>query len=291
MNKLIFFPGQKKAAVADDEPRYLNVRYIPTDLIVSNPFQPRKNYDGEAIIRLADSIRRYGMIEPVGVRRYTSGKYEIVYGERRLRAARLIDMYSIPCVVLENISRRKSCELAYAENTLREPLNINERAQGVETLIRRFNMTRPEVCESLSIYRNEINFLLEILHLSEFERDILCNSSLTAAHMKHIMKIENVHVRRHLMNLIAENGIPASSCEEFIEEFLQKPHKTEKAKKKIKPRPVKKLILRDIRVFMNSIDHAVELMKSSGAQIKCDKQADDNSVSYAISVSQKRKEV
>lgn len=285
MNKFIFFPGKRnKKERGIFGGGDINVKYIPTENIISNPFHIRKNCDGEAIVRLADNIRRYGVIEPLAVRRYTSGKFEIVFGERRLQAARLIDMQSVPCVILENISRRASCELSYAENTMREPLNLNEKAMGVETLVRRFDMNRSQVCESLSIYRNEMSFLMEILHLSAYERELICTSSLTAAHLKPLMKIENVNVRRHLMTVIAEKGISPSGCERFIEEFLASPLKKEQKAKKSRPRPVKRLVLGDIRIFMNSIDHAVEIVRDSGADIKCDKIEIDGGVSYTISV-------
>lgn len=285
MYNFIFFPGKRNKEKRDDfHAGDINVKYIRTENIISNPFHVRKNCDGEAVVRLADSIKRYGIIEPLAVRRYTSGKFEIVFGERRLQAARLIDMQSVPCVILENISRCAACELAYAENTIREPLNLNEKAMGVETLVRRFNMNRSRVCENLSIYRNEMNFLMDILHLSAYERELICTSSLTAAHLKPLLKIENTNVRRHLMTVIAEKDISPSGCERFIEEFLSSPAKKERRAKKVMPRPVKKLVLGDIRVFMNSIDHAVEIVRGCGAEIKCDKSETDDGVSYTINV-------
>lgn len=289
MDNFIFFPGIRKKAKDSRVVKNLNVRYISVDFIISNPFGVRENYDGEAIIRLADSIRRYGMIEPLGVRRFNSGKYELVFGERRLRAAKLIDMREVPCIVMENISRRTSCELAFAENTMREELNVNEKARGVETLIRRFNVSRDGVCRSLSIYRDEMNFLQCILHLSAYERDLICNSSLSAAHIKPLLKIENDHVRRHLMKLIVRNSIPAAGCEKFIEEFLRCPSKKEEQSKKTHFHPVRRLILKDIRVFINSIDHAVELVRSSGIDIKCDKVTGEDCVSYTISIAGNKK--
>lgn len=289
MNKLIFFPGRPKYNTIDKNAPRLNVRYIPTHLILPAPFQPRKNYDGESIIRLADSMRRYGVIEPIGVRRCTAGKFEVVFGERRMRAAQLIDLDSIPCIILENISRRTSLELAYAENTLREPLNIVEKAQGAETLMRRFDMSRDNVCENLSVYRNEMSFMLEVLRLSAEEKELICRSFLTREQIEPLLKIENSHVRRHLMMLIADKGVPASGCAAFVSEFLRCPEKKkEESVKKTKPRPVRKFILGDIRVFMNSIDHAVELVRKSGLDVHCEKQMKDESLSYTINVIQKR---
>ncbi len=284
MNKFIFFPGKHEGFGRGLFGGDVNIRYISTELIISNPFHTRKSCDGEAVIRLADSIRRYGIIEPLAVRRFTCGKFEIVFGERRLQAARLIDLQSVPCIILENISRRASCELAYAENTMREPLNLDEKAGGVEMLIRKFGMSRPQVCESLSIYRNEMNFLMEILRLSAYERELVCNSSLTAAHLRPLMKIENTNVRRHLMTVIAEKQLSPSGCERFIEEFLRTPTEKEFYKKKPRPHPVKRLVLKDLRVFMNSIDRAVEIVRSSGIDVKCDKKESEDGVSYAITL-------
>jgi ParB family chromosome partitioning protein len=253
-------------------------------MIISNPFQIRKIYDGESIVRLADSIKRFGIIQPVGVRRYTTGKFEIVFGERRLRAAKLIDMTEIPCIVFENINRKSSCELAYVENLMRDKLDLNEKAQGIETLVRRFDMSRDQVCKSLSVYRDEMKFLTELLHLSSYEKGLITEFSLTAAQLRPLMKIENAHVRRHLMSLIAKNGVPEAGCERFIDEFMHGTPKREKTVKKIKPNPVKKLVLKDIRVFINSIDHAIDLVRNSGVDITCEKTEENNALKYSISI-------
>jgi len=289
MNKLIFFPGRTRTQSIDRYAPRQNVRYIPAELILPCPFQARKNYDGESIIRLADSIRRYGIIEPIGVRRCTAGKYEIIFGERRMRAAQLVDLDEIPCIIMENISRKTAFELAYAENTLREPLNLVEKAQCAQTLVRRFDLSRSQACENLSVYRNEMSFMMETLRLSAEEKDIICRSSLTREHIEPLLKIDNSHVRLHLMRLIADKGVPSAGCRQFIDEFMNRPAPKQPPRHNIKPHPVRRFVLGDIRLFVNSIDHAVELVKNAGVDIHCEKVMDDENISYTINVSGKKK--
>ncbi|MBQ9941253.1 MAG: ParB/RepB/Spo0J family partition protein [Clostridia bacterium] len=290
MNNLIFFPGKRYSenalfSVTDN----VSVKNIPVEMIVSNPFQARKNYDGDSIIRLADSIRRYGIIEPISVRKFASGKYEVVFGERRLRAAKLIDLETVPCMIMENISRKTSCELNYIENNMREPLDINEKAVSVETLMRRFDMPGEQVCKNLSVYRDEMKFLFGILRLSQEERTMISSLGISAGQLKALMKIDNVHVRRHLMRRISENGVPDTGCERFIEEFMHSPGNKKSQVRSTKPRAVKKLVLKDLRFFTNSVDKAVETVKTSGANVSCEKKVTENGVEYVISVSKDSK--
>ena len=290
MNNFIFFPGKARKHRTESEGMTDNViRNIPVERILPNPFQSRKRCDGESIIRLADSIKRYGIIEPIGVRRFSSGKYELVFGERRLSAAKLIDMETVPCVILENISRKTSCELNYIENIMREPFDINEKAVSVETLMRRFDMPAEQICRNLSVYRDEIRFLFEILRLPQDERRFISSSGLSADQLKPILRIDNIHVRRHLIRVISENGIPASGCESFVSEFMRSPDERKKTVKRKKPRAVKKLVLKDLRVFTNTVDKAIELVRSSGVSVECIKNVEDNGVNYTISVTKTEK--
>jgi len=288
MKKLIFFPGKANKKREEIESFGSSViRYVPVERILPNPFHSRKNCDGEAIIRLADSIKRYGIIEPIGVRRFTAGKYELVFGERRLCAAKLADVERVPCIILENITRKTSCELNYIENIMREPFDIHEKADSIETLLRRFDMSDDEICRNLSVYRDEMRFLLDVQRLTSEEKRLASSCKLTSDQLRHIMKIDNIHVRKHLMRIICEKGIPASGCERFVDEFMKGTlHKKEMPEKEKKqpPKAIRRLVLGDLRVFTNSVDRAVEVVRSSGAAVECVKNMADNGVSYTISV-------
>ena len=127
---------------------YERVHQIDTNLIVPNPNQPRKQFAEEAILKLADSIRQFGIIQPLTVRK-AGDIYELVSGERRLRASKELGLKQVPCIIV-SISEEKSAEISIIENLLREDLNIFEQAMAIEVLIDTYNLTQEQVAERLS---------------------------------------------------------------------------------------------------------------------------------------------
>ena len=129
------------------------VLQIKIDQIRPNRAQPRAEFDNNSIIRLADSIRRYGILQPLTVRKAASDElyaYELIAGERRLRAARLLGYFTVPCIVIE-ADEKMSAEMAIIENLLREDLNMFEQAYGFRQLIDNYGLTQDEVARKMSL--------------------------------------------------------------------------------------------------------------------------------------------
>ena len=200
------------------------VLQIKTDEIRPNRAQPRANFDQNAIIRLADSIRRYGILQPLTVRESEpedSCKYELIAGERRLRAARMLGYLTVPCII-KGTDDKTSAELAIIENLLREDLNMFEEAYGYKKLIENHNLTQDEVAKKMSVSQSGVANKLRLLKLSYEEQQIILESGLTERHARALLKIEKTADRLDVIKYIVENKLNVSSTEEFIEKKLLK---------------------------------------------------------------------
>ena len=167
------------------------VHKIPVCRILPNPAQPRKYFDSDETLRLADSIRRHGILQPLCVRKPISvgdlddygGVYELIAGERRLRAAKLLGMAEVPCIVVEADSLR-SAELAIIENLQREDLNMFDEASAISALIDLYGLTQEEVAAKLSASQSYVANKLRLLRFDDFERQVIIERRLTERHAR-----------------------------------------------------------------------------------------------------------
>ena len=169
------------------------VHNIPVKNIVPNPNQPRKNFDERALFGLAQSIKDYGIIQPLSVRLFTSDEnsqplYELIAGERRLRAVKLLFWETVPCVII-GADRQISAELAIIENLQREDLNFFEQAKAIQKLIELFGYTQEQTARRLSVSQSYIANKLRILKLSDDEREIITKYNLTERHARSFIRI------------------------------------------------------------------------------------------------------
>lgn len=249
---------------------YGTVFSIETSKIVANPNQPRKIFSDDAIIKLADSIRQYGMIQPITVRK-TGETYELISGERRLRAAKELNLEYVPCIIM-NINEERSAEISIIENLIREDLNIFEQAQAIETLIDTYNLTQEEIARKLSNSQSFIANKLRLLRLSHSERDKIIKNNLTERHARALLRVYDTSLRERILNQIIEEGLNVSKSEELIERSLSKGEPKQKTKGAYK----------DVRSFYSTIDKAIESVKNSGINIKSRRIENDEFVELTI---------
>ena len=247
------------------------IHSIETGKITANPNQPRKVFTDDAIIKLADSIRQYGMIQPITVRK-TGENYEIISGERRLRAAKELGMECVPCVIMD-INEEKSAEISIIENLIREDLNIFEQAQAIETLIDTYNLTQEEIARKLSNSQSFVANKLRLLRLSSSEREKILKNNLTERHARALLRVYDPILREKLLNSIIEQGLNVGKSEELIDIALSK--ETNKAIKR-------KNSYKDIKSFYIAIDRAVDSVKNSGINIKSRRIENDEYVELTI---------
>ena len=238
---------------------------LSPDEITPNPAQPRRFFTEDAICRLADSIRQHGIIQPLAVRRVEgSGVYELVAGERRLRAARLLGLERVPCVTV-NADSEESAHLAIIENIQRENLNMFEQAQAIARLMQIHCLTQEKIASQLSCSQSYVANKLRLLRIPPEDREEILTSSLTERHVRSLLRIKDADRRRSVMHTVIRRGMNVSATEEYVDRLVEAERTRENEEKH---RGTKKLIVRDVRLLYNTIDRAVETVRLSGLPVE-----------------------
>ena len=245
---------QKSEEQKEETPQ---ITRIEVSKIIPNPNQPRKTFSEDSIIKLADSIRQYGIIQPLTVRE-EGEYYELVAGERRLRAARELGISHVPCIIL-NINEAKSAEISIIENLLREDLNIFEQAEAIEALIDTYGLTQEQIATRLSNSQSFVANKLRLLRLSREERDLILQYSLTERHARALLRINDTILRGKLLGIIISEGLNVALTEALIESHLNK--------REIQATE-KKVTSRTISGFYSTITKAIDSIKSKGINVK-----------------------
>lgn len=249
-----------------------NMRTIKLNLIKANPNQPRKYFDDDAIVELASSIRRCGLINPISVRK-TNGEYQIVAGERRYRASRLAGLKEIPCIVVENDEQSASI-IAIVENIQRYDLNFVEEAIAYLKLMHDFNYKQEEIAKKVGKTQSAVANKMRILKLGESMLNKVIQNGLTERHARTLLRVQETN-REQVLEHIIKNRLNVAKTEEYIDKILK--IKAEKPKKYIK-------IKADVRYFINSINKAIETMKLAGIGAQVEKEKTEEGYTYTIKI-------
>lgn len=213
-----------------------NICYISPDLISPNIYQPRKFFNEEAIDELAQSIKVYGIIQPLTVRKIGADRYELVAGERRLRASKKIGLSEVP-VILVDITDKDSAAIALLENLQREDLNFMEEAEAYHNLIKDHNYTQEQLAETIGKKQSTIANKIRLLKLDPEVRVVLLENKLTERHARALLKLPSSELQKKILKDIISKGLNVKKTEELIEKELLKLTQQEVAadgKKKIK---------------------------------------------------------
>lgn len=222
--------------------------------IEPNPNQPRRTFDEAALRELADSIAVYGVLSPLCVRlRY--GRYELVAGERRLRAAKLAGLRKVPCLVLD-VDAAESGLIAMVENLQRRDLGFLEEARGIESLIRLYGLSQEECARRLGKSQSAVANKLRLLKLPGDVLDALASNGLTERHGRALLRLEDGEKCRAALRHIVERSLNVAQTDRYIDSLL--------AQKDGRRGPRRALILKDVRVFLNSLTHNLDVMRSGG---------------------------
>ena len=232
---------------------------LEVEKIAPNPNQPRKSFCDEGIIKLADSIRQYGIIQPLCVRK-AGGEYELISGERRLRAAKEIGLDAVPCIV-SAATEEKSAEMAIIENLLREDLTIFEEAEAIEALIDIHKQTQEKIAEKLSVSQSYIANKLRLLRLSSEERAMILRANLSERHARALLRIRDDKLREKALEDIISKELNVSEAEAHVDKLLTKDSESASENSK-------KHVYKSISGFYDAINRAITSAENSGVQIK-----------------------
>ncbi len=263
----------------DDNKISQNVLELSPEQIIPNPFQPRKTFHLESLQELADSIKEFGIIQPLLVRQINN-QYELIAGERRLRASKLAKLQSIPVIVKE-LDDKEMAELAMIENLQREDLHFLEEAEGFQQLISHFGLTQENMAQRVGKNQSTIANKLRLLKLSSKVRVVLREQNLTERHARALLKVEDEAQQIEVLSAVIENKMNVRETEDYIENYSR-----EITKKKAPKQNVVKVI-RDVRIFLNSINKVVSEMKKSGLKIKMKQEQDDDFISIELRIPKK----
>ena len=248
---------------------------------ISTADNPRKKFDEYELFKLSESIRENGIIQPLTVRKGEGG-YILVAGERRLRAAKMIGQKKVPCIVI-NASDKSAAVYALIENLQREDLTLFEGAEGIERLIKKYNISQGEAAERLGIAQSTLSNKLRILRLKANERERIMAANLTERHARALIRIEDEQKRALALNKIIADNMPSKECEEYIEELLN-PNKIKEREK-----PMRKSGIADIRLFSNSLNRLIETMVAAGIKASRRKQEHKDYIEYRIRIEKHEK--
>ncbi len=188
MSKVVLGRGIEALIPTEGKPSHEegNYRLVPPDLIAPNPLQPRHDFNEDSLQKLADSLKRNGMIQPLVVKQSDSG-FTIIAGERRLRAARIAGLKEVPVVLMDEVDEPRMLELALVENLQREDLNPLEAAEGYRTLIERCNLTQNELAVRVGKSRTAVANILRLLGLPEPIKQMIREGKLSEGHARAIL--------------------------------------------------------------------------------------------------------
>ena len=256
----------------------LIVQCIEVDKIVPNPQQPRRVFEPDALKELAESITSHGVIQPVTLRR-VGGLYELIAGERRLRATQIAGLKVIPAIVVD-ADDEESAVLALIENIQRENLSYMEEALGYLKLARQYHMTQEEIAKLMGKTQSAVANKLRILRLFGETKRILAEYGLTERHARALLRISNEEQQVKAAKMIVVKGMNVRESEEYIENLLAKRQDIVSSLASplggavsdgLRPegeRPKIKRFIRDIRLFTNTVNRAALYMKEAGVPVQ-----------------------
>lgn len=254
--------------------------YLRTDELTPNPVQPRKRFDDESLEELSGSIKSYGILNPLTVR-LRCGKYELVAGERRLRAAKLAGLEEVPCILID-VNMEDASLIALVENLQRRDLDFIEEALGISQLIRMFGMSQEEAARRIGKSQSAVANKLRLLKLPSDVLESLRQNGLTERHGRALLRLETPDEQREALAYILSRDLNVAATDAYIERLLE-------AKTAPESEQQKTFILKDVRVFLNTISHSLDLMKQGGIDAGMHRQETDEALILTINIPKARR--
>ena len=230
----------------------MKVVQIPVSMITANPEQPRKVFKDEELEELTKSISEYGVLQPLIVKRAAGKRFILIAGERRLRAAILAGLKTVPAVVKE-IQDREAALIALVENVQRENLSFLEEARAYKKLMEDFGLTQGEISKRVSKQQSTISNKIRILSLPDDIQNAIMKNGLTERHARALLKLSNQEDRKKIVERVAANGLNVKQTEKLIEDMLASKEKAERNRRKIN--------YISYKIYMNTIRKAFNQVK------------------------------
>lgn len=258
--------------------RKKQIKMLPISLIDPNPAQPRKTFEQQALEQLAQSIKENGLLCPVSVRK-CGDRYQLIAGERRLMAFKLLQRESIEAIV-ETVDDQQSAQLAIIENLQRRDLNFYEEAAAIEKLIKSCEMTQQQAAERLGISQSAVANKLRLLKLPHNAVNTMLTAGLTERHARAVLPLANDKRLETAVARVIENQLNVAQTEQMVTSMTEE--------KKPMMRGGRKLIVKDLRIFNTAIIRAVDMMKQAGIDAVSKKTEDEQNIVYTVVIPKKK---
>lgn len=244
---------------------------LAPDKITPSPFQPRREFDYYELLELSSSIIANGLIQPLTVRR-VGERYELISGERRLRAAVFAGLKTVPCILI-NAGDRECSLMCLIENIQRTDLNFFEEADGIKRLMEDFSLSQQEVADKLGMAQSTLSNKLRLLKLNDEQRKSIISSKLTERHARALIRLP-LEKRDDCLNRVIAQQLSVSDTERLVEEWLAESVRPKK--------PIRASRIGDIRIFSNSLNKIIETMRRAGLDAKSHKNETESYIEYTV---------
>ena len=252
------------------------VREIPIDRVRANPYQPRRQFDERELKELAASIETYGLLQPVLVRPKSNSWYELIAGERRVRAVRLLGRATIPALVRE-LDDEDMGLLALLENLQRQDLSFWEEAEGYARLLSEFDLTQEELAQRLGKSQSTIANKLRLLRLPDSIRHNISREIFTERHARALLRLPEAETQEKVAEKIVSENLTVQATEQWIARILGETKPKEKKARFIR-------VYKDIRLFINSVRRAAAELRQAGLEVTVKERETENSWEISIVV-------
>jgi ParB family chromosome partitioning protein len=262
------------------------VEMVEIERIRPNPYQPRKKFNNMAIEELALSIKEYGVLQPIAVKRMSDGYFELIAGERRVKAARLAGLEFIPAIVME-ILDEDSAIIALIENLQREDLNFFEEAEGYASLMNDYALTQEQIAKKVGKNQSTIANKIRLLRLPREVQEYIIQNGLTERHARALLKIPEKEIQMNLLTRIAEKNLRVKDTEDLVEKVLEK---LSVRQDDVTCEEINRSIRGTInyRIYVNTIKNAYRAIIQSGIQAEFSQRDSGEYVEVVVKIPKSR---
>jgi ParB family chromosome partitioning protein len=255
------------------------VSYLPVDEIIPGPMQPRQRFSREGLEELRDSIAENGVLQPLTVRR-KGDRFELIAGERRLRAARMAGLFEVPCIVMD-VDMERSGVIALIENIQRRDLDFIEEAEGIRQLIRLFGLSQEQAAQRLGKSQSAVANKLRLLRLPEDVLQRLRDAGLGERHARALLRLPDAQSQRSALDFIIDQRMNVAAAEEYVER-LRAP-----AGQSAPPAPPRRrsiFLMKDVRLFLNALERSLSLMRAGGIDAAVERRETDDALVLTVHI-------
>jgi len=248
------------------------VLFLPVDAVVPNPNQPRRVFSEPELEELAASIQELGVLQPLTVRR-REGKWELVAGERRLRAAKLAGLEQVPCLALR-VDGQASSLLALVENLQRQDLDFWEEALALRQLIDAFHLSQEEAARRIGKSQSAVANKLRLLKLPPEALEVLREGGCSERHARALLRLDRPEVQTQAARQVVQRNLTVAQTESLVEALLSPVRRTKKPT----------FLIKDVRLFLNTLTRGLDLMRSAGVDAQCQREETEEAICLTIRI-------